>query len=193
MSTARIPPERTAGRAPARFALALAAAAIAAAAWPLQSRAAGANNAPPPPINITADHGQFNNAKGVATYTGHVVLVRAQLTLTGEHLVVHRRDAQAPITAVLTGKPAHLHQATNARIQRAVRGTATTITYSGADGTVELTGNAVVHRGQDLLKADEVTYDLGSGEITASGEKSSQGRVHMILHPRQQGGKGGGS
>lgn len=167
---------------------------LATAASPMTSLAASKGKPAPVPIDITADHGQFNNATGVATYTGHVVLVRAKLTLTGDRLVVHRRNQTAPITAVLTGDPAHLHQDVTSQIKQVVRGTARKITYSGQNGTVHLENHAVVHRGDDLLQADEVTYSLNNGEITANTAKTSHGRVHMILNPqKRQKGQGGGS
>lgn len=167
---------------------------LAVASWPSAILAASQSKAPPVPIDITADHGQFNNATGVATYTGHVVLVRAKLTLTGNHLVIRRRSQTAPITAVLTGDPAHLRQGVTRQIKQIVRGTAKKITYSGQAGTVQLEDHAVVHHGRDLLQADEVTYNLNSGEITANTSKTSHGRVHMILHPqRRQNSRGGGS
>jgi len=151
----------------------------------LPARAAAA----PIPIDITASHGQFDNDTGVATYTGDVVMIRAKLRLKGAHLVIRRHDPKAPITAVLTGTPAHMRQDVTPKIKEVVHGTAHTITYSQAAGTITLTGNAIVHRGKDLLTAHQVVYHMANGQITAQAREGSKKRVHMILHP--QGGGGG--
>lgn len=174
-------------RSGARAALrALALAAMASGtAW--AAPAANRTQTAPVPIDITADQGQFDNTGGVATYTGHVTMVRAKLTLTGAHLVVKRRTPKTPITAVLTGQPAHMHQGLTQRISEVVHGTALTITYSQARATITLTGHAIVHRGQDLLTAHQVVYHLTNGVITAAGQKHAGGRVHMVLHPSSGG------
>lgn len=149
--------------------------------------AAGATTDKPLPIQIEADQAQLNDRTGVSVYTGNVKVTRGELVLTGKRLVITREKNRRDYVATLTGSPAHLYQGVTEQVERPVTGTSQEIHYTTANQMVTLKGDAVLHRDKDLLRGDVIRYNVGTEQIVANSGESGDGRVHIIIHPQQNG------
>ena len=58
------------------------------------------------------------------------------------------------------------------------------IDYSAANSKVELTGNAWVNQGKDERRGARIEYDIDADRVVASRESTGEGRVRIILQPR---------
>lgn len=136
------------------------------------------------PVTITAEHAKFSRADNVSTYTGHVVLTRGGLTLTGDRLVITGVGDNA-FRAKLTGAPATLERTPQAADQILIKGHADVIIYIGNKSQVVLRGHAVVTRGGDVIRSRVIRHDLETRRTVAQ-SGSDGGRVRITLHPGQQ-------
>lgn len=146
------------------------------------------------PINIRSDQGDFAQKSGVSTFTGHVVLTRGGLTLTGNRLVVTRINQRSNVRAVLTGSPAHIDKQPDNENDERVTGHADQIEYTNADARLVLRGHAVLERaGGDTIQSPVITRNLDSGQTSAQGNPGNDnpdssgngqgGRVHITIQP----------
>jgi lipopolysaccharide export system protein LptA len=154
---------------------------ILAAGTPVQ---AAPNDQKPVPIHIHSDDAAFDQDTGKSTYTGNVHMVRAGLTLTGNKLVVTQPQNAERIKAVLTGDPAHIDKQPDASGNQVITGHAQKIVYTNGNALITLSGDAVVNRAGDQVKAPVVTYNLKTEMTHAKGGKSQNKRVHITILPK---------
>lgn len=134
------------------------------------------------PITINADTATISRADDVSTYTGHVVLQRGGITLTGAKLVVEQLP-DGGLRAVLTGHPATLERISSASEAGPVTGHASRIIYVSADAQVVLRGDAVVKRSGNVIRSGIIRHDLDTGRTVAEGVPEGDGRVTITLQP----------
>ncbi|RBP26981.1 lipopolysaccharide export system protein LptA [Marinobacter pelagius] len=137
------------------------------------------------PITVNADSARLDDNKGVATYTGDVVLTQGKTRLTAERVVLYR-SAEGLSRIEAAGTPAHYTQPsrdgegeTDAR--------ALNITWSASDRQLTLEREAVIEQGGNLFRGDLIHYDTVQRVVTAEGGQdtgSGTGRVEMIIQPR---------
>ncbi len=136
------------------------------------------------PIEIAADNAVINEKQNEAKYTGAVLVTQGTLKLEGELVNLKINEAGEVETFVSNGQPArfeNLHRKTD---NEPVRGRATTIEYSYDTDRVVLTGDAEITTEDSEFSGSEITYDLNTGEVTASGSRSK--RVQMIMQPKKK-------
>lgn len=136
----------------------------------------------PLPITITADNAELSRPANVSTYTGHVVLERGGLTLTGRKLVITGLEGGA-YKAELTGSPATLKRVPQTGDERLITGHGQRIIYFTGQSQVTLRGNAVVNRDGDVIHSDVIRHDLETRKTVAGDPSSQDDRVKITLHP----------
>ncbi|MDE2196121.1 MAG: lipopolysaccharide transport periplasmic protein LptA [Gammaproteobacteria bacterium] len=163
-----------------RVALLACAMLAAASAWALKSDQRQ-------PINIQADHGDFQGdsttSNGTGVYTGHVLITQGSIRITADTATLHMVNGQIQ-TADMRGGPATFQQQPDSG--PLAHGTANEITYDAGKNRIDLLGDARLQQGERLLAADVIHYDTDSEHVIASGGKTSGGRVHITIPPRQQ-------
>jgi lipopolysaccharide export system protein LptA len=145
------------------------------------------------PTLIVADHQTVDDLKQVSIFTGHVVLTKGTIRVTGERME-YREDAegyQYAIVTVPTDALATFHQRrdpTRPGAEETIDGVAERIEYDNRADTIKLFTRAVVRRFEngvmrDEFTGDQIVYDARNShyELTSS---ESGNRVHARIAPR---------
>jgi lipopolysaccharide export system protein LptA len=147
------------------------------------------------PTLIVADHQTVDDLKQMSVFTGHVVLTKGTIRVTGEKME-YREDAQGYQYAVVTAGAdslATFHQRrdpTRPGVEETIDGVAERIEYDNRADTVKLFTRAVVRRLEngvmrDEFSGDQITYDarISHYDLIGSGTDPG-GRVRARIAPR---------
>ena len=129
------------------------------------------------PIEVTAQHLEADQGQRQATFAGKVVAKQADMTLYCDKLVVYSLPDRDEVD--------RLEAFGNVRFVQLDRtATADHAIYRQLDGTLLLSGNALVHQGQNQIAGDEiVVYLQEDRSVVKSGDS---GRVKALLFPKSQ-------
>jgi lipopolysaccharide export system protein LptA len=122
---------------------------------------------PAPPVTVDADEVQFLYREGKVVFTGKplVKLTREDATLTCRRLVAENDEAGRIRRAVCTG---------DVRLVRGSRVvTCETATYEEKTSRVTCAGNPVLRDGDNVMRGDELVYDLAADQATLSGARGT--------------------
>lgn len=122
---------------------------------------------------ITADRALFRQEAGTGVYEGNAEMVQGQRQVNADRIELRLQDGDlARIEA--TGAPVRLREGTeiNARANRLV--------YDVAARTITLSGDAYIEQGGRRFEGAEVTYNLASRDIEASGDGGDR-RVRLVI------------
>ena len=136
------------------------------------------------PIEIAADNAVINEKQNQAEYTGAVLVTQGTLKLEGELVNLKTNEAGEVETFVSKGQPARFENLRRKTDKEPVRGRALTIEYSYDTDRVVLTSDAEITTEDSEFSGPEITYDLSTGEVTASGSRSN--RVNMTMQPKKK-------
>lgn len=128
------------------------------------------------PLSIDADSAELDEQRGVSIYSGDVRLSQGNLTLTGQQLSIRRVDGDDNIRAVMRGEPAVLTQSAQPG-QAAVTATAGSMTYETASRRLLLEAGAELRRGEDVLTAERIEYNVDAQRMQASGNGKDRVRI----------------
>ncbi len=125
------------------------------------------------PINITADNFVIDESVSLATFTGKVVLVRKDLTLWADKVVVdYGAGGPSDIKSfVATGKVRIKTSEQDATGDRA--------DYDPRKETLRMTGNVMVVNASSTVGSADLVVDLNTNKSTFSG-----GRVTGVFTPK---------
>ncbi|WP_372693781.1 lipopolysaccharide transport periplasmic protein LptA [Immundisolibacter sp.] len=132
------------------------------------------------PIYIDADRVELDEAKGLNTYSGSVVVVQGTMQINADRLVIHTADRK-PTRYVATGTPARYKQQPNPD-EGDVVGTGNTIEYRVSEKKLYLRGDAHITRQGDVFQGDRLVYDTARDLVSGSGGQG--GRIRMIIQPQ---------
>jgi len=149
------------------------------------------------PTVIVADHQTVDDLKQISVFTGHVVLTKGTIRITGERME-YREDPEGYQYAVVTAAPESLatfherRDPTRAGVEETIEGVAERIEYDNKADTVRLFTRAVVQRFENGLSRDEfhgdrIFYDARNShyDLAGNGIKSDAGgRVVARIAPR---------
>jgi len=137
------------------------------------------------PIRVNADNARLDEGRGIATYTGDVVMSQGDIRLTANEVVLYR-SGEGVNRIEARGQPASYRQPsvgdegeTNAR--------AVNIRWSADDNRVTFEGEAVIEQGGNMFRGDIIHYDSVDRVVTAEGspdQGDGGGRVEMVIQPR---------
>lgn len=144
------------------------------------------------PISIKADSARLDDAAGKAIYTGDVVVVQAETTLTAERVELYR--GEEGVSRILAfGEPAHYQQAATAE-QPAIDGRAAEIEYESDASVLILRKDAVIRQAGDIFRGNLIRYNTEARVVTAERGNNGDGeRVEMVIQPRRSTTERGGS
>ncbi|MBO6848984.1 MAG: lipopolysaccharide transport periplasmic protein LptA [Marinobacter sp.] len=139
------------------------------------------------PITVNADNARLDDGKGIATYTGDVVMTQGETELTADRVVLYR-DETGLQRIEATGQPAHYRQpATEGQGKTDAR--ALNITYSAPESRLTFEKEAVIEQNDNLFRGDIIHYDSVERVVTAEGaanDNNGGGRVEMVIQPRSR-------
>jgi lipopolysaccharide export system protein LptA len=121
------------------------------------------------PVEVTADRLDVNQTDGTATFTGNVVVVQGELTLTaGRVLVEYGESEPREIERILAYENVTLVSPTEAAEgDEAI--------YEVASRSVVMTGNVLLTQELNAVTGERLTIDLDTGTGVV------EGRVRTIL------------
>jgi lipopolysaccharide export system protein LptA len=136
------------------------------------------------PIEIAADSAVINEKQNQAEYSGAVVVTQGTLKLEGDVVNLKTNEVGEVETFVSRGQPARFENLRRKTDKEPVRGRASTIYYSYDSDRIVLTGDAIITSEDSGFSGPEITYDLDTGEVTASGNRSK--RINMTMQPKKK-------
>ena len=136
------------------------------------------------PIEIAADNAVINEKQNQAEYTGAVLVTQGTLKLEGELVNLKTNETGEVETFISKGQPARFENLRRKTDKVPVRGRAAIIEYSYETDRVVLTGDAEITTKDSEFSGPEITYDLNTGEVAASGSRSK--RVNMTMQPKKK-------
>lgn len=143
------------------------------------------NLRPTGPVKINADRAEWQKG-GSMVYTGNVRLESGDLKLSGERLNLKQFD-DGQFEAKIDGKPAKLDHAGLAAAgnkegeRPPVSARASTLTYNSRDEIVVVDGDALLTRGTDEIRGQNIRYDVTQRRIEAQGKEG--GQVEIVIQP----------
>ena len=135
-------------------------------------------------IKIVADNALINEKENKAKYSGAVVVTQGTLKIEGDVVNLKTNENGEVETVVAKGKPARFESMRKRIDKKSVKGKAETIYYTYETDRVVLTGDAVITSEESAFSGSEIIYDLDSGRVIASGNKSQ--RVNMTMQPKNK-------
>ena len=123
------------------------------------------------PVEVTAESLRVNQDTGEAVFTGNVLIGQGEMRLSADSVtVVYAEGGQSRIRSLnATGGVTLVSGPDAAEAAEAV--------YDVEKGTVVLTGDAIVTRGESVLAGDRIEVSLKDGTA------SVQGGVRTVLQP----------
>lgn len=155
---------------------------------------------PTSPVKINADRAEWQKG-GSMVYTGNVRLESGDLKLSGDRLNLTQFD-NGEFEAKVDGKPAKLDHAglaaagTRGDERPPVTARASTLTYDSRNDIVEVAGDALLTRGTDEIRGQNIRYDVTERRIEAQGKEGCEGastkagcQVEIVIQPPPRKGK----
>lgn len=140
---------------------------------------------PTGPVTITADHAEWQKG-GAMVYTGNVRLESGDLKLSGDRL--HLTQAEdGEFEAKVDGRPAALDHAGLAAASGGdgkrvpVSARALQLTYDSREEIVVIDGDALLTRGGDEIRGQNIRYDVVQRRVEAQGKQG--GQVQIVIQP----------
>lgn len=149
----------------------------------LCSHACAASRDEDEPIRIDARSVEANDKTGAVVYSGDVVVEQGRLSIQADRVEITTRKSKTELVRA-TGKPAKLRQRPDAGGEE-VRAEAGRVDYHVSLRKVDLTGQVMLRRGEDIFTADVLHYDLDSKSLSAAGAEKNDGRVHAVIQPKK--------
>ena len=137
------------------------------------------------PVTITATTAEWVN--GVGVYSGNVLMQSKTMELRGERLEFSQPGGRKGAFVIpLTGSPATLHHEGTGKEDPTVDAEGKKVVYRSASRDIQLSGNAKLTRGKDVLTGEAVTYNTATRGVKADG--SARKQVRMVIDLQEQGG-----
>jgi len=137
------------------------------------------------PVHIEADRAEIDEALGIMTYTGHVIVRQGGIEMRADKVVVYSKEGELQrITA--QGQPAHyLQERADGKI---VKGSSQRMEYNANSKQVLLLDKAQFWQGGNRFSGNRIQYDPDAERVLANAgaanKTGEQQRVTVTLQPR---------
>lgn len=158
---------------------------LAAAALAIPMLAHGLATDKDKPIELNADSAELDQTTGTSVYTGNVVITQGSLKVNADKVTVYTADGGVQ-RIVGVGSPARFRQRPEGKDED-VKGEGRTLEYLAASRELVITTNAMVEQGGDVLKGDQIRYQLNTDRVQASRGAGQEERVRILLSPQRAG------
>lgn len=144
---------------------------------------------PSGPVRINANSAEWIKG-GAMVYSGNVRLESGDLKLSGDRLEL-RQFEDGQFEAKIDGAPAMLDHAGlaltgDANAERPpVSARAKRLTYDSRKDIVDVAGEALLTRGTDRIRGDNIRYDVVQRRIQAAGGDSGQVQIELEVPQRK--------
>jgi len=141
------------------------------------------------PIHIQADRAELDDLKGVAQYSGNVVITQGSIKITGDRATITRTEGGTVDVFTAIGKPATFRQQPAAD-KEVVDAYGLTIQYFAVKDQVLLIDQARVKQGGSTFAGEKIVYDtarqiVNAGRANGHNITTARPRVDMVIQPKQ--------
>lgn len=136
-------------------------------------------------LTLEAQSAEFDEAKGVTTYTGDVVMAQGSMKIEAEKLIIFG-ELNSANRVLATGIPARFEQKPDPETQT-VKAIANRLDYKVQTETLVLTGDASLEQEGNSLKSGRIEYDVKRSLVKAGSDTdtpSPSDRVRMVIPPK---------
>jgi lipopolysaccharide export system protein LptA len=123
------------------------------------------------PINFSGDTGDADLQARGGTLAGNVIITQGTLSIRADR-IVFKQNADNSLSATAHGNPVAVRQKRDG-VDEYYEGYAQRIEYDGAKELVELFDRALLKRGQDEIRSNYVSYNIGTEVFKAEGRPST--------------------
>jgi len=135
------------------------------------------------PIQVESDSAVIDDALGISTYRGNVVISQGGTTLTADNITVFAKD-RVISQIVANGSPATFKQQDEGA-ETATSGQAEQITYRAEQATLVFSGDATLTQATNSFSGEKIEYDIMRKAIRAKGSETEGTRVKIQYYPTQ--------
>ncbi len=129
------------------------------------------------PIEITAQELEVLQQERQSIFTGDVVAIQGEMTLSADQLIIHLQEDQDQVDHLeAIGRVRFLQQDRVATADRAV--------FQQEEEVLILTGNAVVTQGENTISGDEITLFIQENRTLIKGSENN--RVKAVIVPEKK-------
>ncbi len=150
--------------------------------WSTPSLAQGDSQAPAPPVELSADSAEVNDASGISIYRGNVVLTRGRMKITGATMTVITNETRALERIVVEGSPAVYTETLPEAPTRQAEAPRMEYYASGPERIVLLQGGRL-WQGDNEVLGETITHYPGEQRTIAEGGASADDRVNVTVYP----------
>ncbi|GGU70753.1 lipopolysaccharide export system protein LptA [Pseudomonas laurentiana] len=141
------------------------------------------------PIRIQADNAQLDDKKGIATYTGDVIITQGSMMIKGNTVTITRSAAGDIDVVTSVGNLAYFEQQQSAAKADKMQGYAVQIQYQALKDLVVLTDRAKVINEGNTTEGEKIVYNTKSQVATAgrgSNITAPRPRIDMVIQPKKK-------
>ena len=143
------------------------------------------------PIHISSDNADIDDAKGVATYRGDVVMTQGSTKLTGDIITIYSTNRQVKRVVSEGGNKLAYYEEKQDGDKGLLKAWGVTIDYNIGTEKIKLIEKARLQQKGDTFTGDRIDYDQARQLVNAQGQQGkngsgkSGGRVQMVIQPNQ--------
>lgn len=134
-------------------------------------------------INIEADKAIIDDASGVATYEGNVVVTQGSIQISAQRVILNYSEKQTLEKVVAEGEPAHFKQTPDGG-KPDIHAKANRMEYFATTHLIQLLQGAELWQGKDTFAGQRIKYDTQNGIIEADKGDNKEGRISVTIQPR---------
>lgn len=134
------------------------------------------------PIHIESDRLEIDENRRQSSYSGNVRMQQGSLHIEADRIRFIFDENNDLIRLEIDGQPARFEQTSDQG--QPLRGQALRIVYRNREALLELTGQARLENGQDLIESKRIRFNIDSNALEAGDPESREkGRVRMVIQP----------
>jgi lipopolysaccharide transport protein LptA len=131
-------------------------------------------------ISISADEASEDEQPGILHFNGHFLMQSTDWQLTSEEATVYG-SPDKPDRVYLEGSPASfLINRNDRKNQGQIKATAQVVEYLGNDNLLKLSGGATLVLDDEVIRSNQIEYDINTNRYRASGTDGVQIEVPPV-------------
>jgi lipopolysaccharide export system protein LptA len=135
------------------------------------------------PIHLEADSVDIDEASGVSTYQGNVIVTQGSLKLWAAKMWIHRKNGITE-KIVTQGEPTHFRQLMDDSDQE-TKGSAKRAELYVQKDEIHLIDDAVLEQKQDKFRSDRIIFLRSKSLVKAGASAQGKQRVHVTIESEQ--------
>mgnify|MGYP000350062100 CR=1 FL=1 len=138
--------------------------------------------APAPPVELSADTAEVNDATGVSIYRGNVILTRGRMEIIGAVMTVTTDENRELERIVVEGSPARYTETLPDAPTRQAEAPRMEYYASGPERIILLEGGRL-WQGDNEVLGETITHYPAEQRTIAEGGQAEGGRVNVTVYP----------